>query len=224
VAWLGRGQARSPRPRRPEPGRPPRSGRHRPTRTRWHWSRPHPRPAASRRRPGLAARTARPGRLAAGQQARMARRRSSAPRQTPSGGSLLPVGAPWFFPSRVGLTRPSHTATQGRQAPRHSAAPPSMSRSRSRPPGCSGLGCELSAARGAARESGYFYVAARRGVCPIQGQGTNHGPAPPGVRGRGWTGLLGTGPRAMPLRVAPSYARGHVVSSRDEARNRTASV
>jgi hypothetical protein len=32
-------------------------------------------------------------------------------------------------------------------------------------------------------------------------------------------GLLGTGPRATPLRVAPGKARGHVVSSRDEAQH-----
>jgi hypothetical protein len=33
------------------------------------------------------------------------------------------------------------------------------------------------------------------------------------------TGLLGTGPRATPLRVAPGKARGHVVYSRDETQH-----
>ena len=32
-------------------------------------------------------------------------------------------------------------------------------------------------------------------------------------------GLLGTGPRATPLRVAPGKARGHVVHSRDETQH-----
>ena len=33
------------------------------------------------------------------------------------------------------------------------------------------------------------------------------------------TGLLGTGPRATPLRVAPGKARGHVVYSQDETQH-----
>jgi hypothetical protein len=53
------------------------------------------------------------------------------------------------------------------------------------------------------------------GVYRFQVQGRTHRPGPPGARGRGsrMTGLLGTGPRATPLRVAPGEARGHVVCS-----------
>jgi hypothetical protein len=46
---------------------------------------------------------------------------------------------------------------------------------------CSGSGGALPAARGAGPKEGYFYVAAWRGVCPIQVQGTIRGPALPGV-------------------------------------------
>jgi hypothetical protein len=53
------------------------------------------------------------------------------------------------------------------------------------------------------------------GVYRFQVQGRTHRPGPPGARGRGsrMTGLLGTGPRATPLRVAPGEARGHGVCS-----------
>jgi hypothetical protein len=56
----------------------------------------------------------------------------------------------------------------------------------------------------------YFYVPVRRGVCLLQVQGTSSGPAlPTWGRGRpGMTGLLGTGPRAMPLRAAPGRSSG----------------
>jgi hypothetical protein len=59
-------------------------------------------------------------------------------------------------------------------------------------------------------QGGYFYVPVRRGVCPLRVQGMSRGPALPtwAWAGPGMTGLLGTGPRAMPLRAAPGQGSG----------------
>ena len=142
---------------------------------------------------------------------------------------------PGSSPPRVGLTRASPTATQGRylacccvgrrrrglQA-RH-APRPAAAHEHGRLECSTFVPAQAGAvtARGQRNrpERGYLYVAAWRGVCPIQVQGTIRGPALPGGRGPRMTGLLGTGPRATPLRVAPGKARGHVVYSQDETQH-----
>ena len=66
----------------------------------------------------------------------------------------------------------------------------------------------------------YFYVPVRRGVCPFRVQGTSRGPALPGeMGGPGRTGLLGTGPRAMPLRAAPGEKLGAAACAAGTKRN-----
>ena len=69
----------------------------------------------------------------------------------------------------------------------------------------------------------YFYVPVRRGVCPLQVQGTSLGTGPPnlGVGEAGMTGLLGNRPRAMPLRAPRVEARGRSVCRRNQAQRAT---
>jgi hypothetical protein len=71
------------------------------------------------------------------------------------------------------------------------------------------------------QQGGYFYVPVGRGVCPFRVQGTSRGPALPGeMGGPGITGLLGTGPRAMPLRAAPGEKLGAAACAAGTKRNR----
>jgi hypothetical protein len=77
---------------------------------------------------------------------------------------------PWFFPSpgRANAGKPNgRSVVSGMPLGRRL-----MPSSRSRPSCLLRMGCDLSAAKGADRQGGYFYVAARHGVCPIQVQGT----------------------------------------------------
>ena len=75
--------------------------------------------------------------------------------------------------------------------------------------------------RGAATNAGYFCGPVPGDVCPLQVQGMSRGPALPGeMGGPGITGLLGTGPRAMPLRAAPGEKLGAAACAAGTKRNR----
>jgi hypothetical protein len=94
------------------------------------------------------------------------------------------------------LWRPANGPLRRRLSPRRSMAP---------------CGADLpDVIRGAAINAAYFCGPVRGGVCPLQVQGMSRGPAlPKGIWARpGITGLLGTGPRAMPLRAAPGESSG----------------
>jgi hypothetical protein len=63
-------------------------------------------------------------------------------------------------------------------------------------------------ASGAGPKEGYFYVAAWRGVCPIQVQGTIHGPAPPGGMGAEMNGPAGDRPQSNAAPHGPGQSPG----------------
>ena len=141
----------------------------------------------------------------------------------PSGDRLLPDGAPWFFPSpgRANAGKPNSQPRSVSTMPLRQPLTPRDSRPGKRhdkqqhasmikistlvPVQDPAVTCPRpeEPAPGA-----YFYLAARRGVCPIQVQGTTRRPALPRGRGPGRTGLLGNRPQSNAAPRGPGQSSG----------------
>jgi hypothetical protein len=103
------------------------------------------------------------------------------------------------------LWRAGNGPLRRRLSPCRSVAP------RGRPTRCDQRSCQ----------GGYFYVPVRRGVCPLQDQGTSGGPALPtwAWAGPGMTGLLGNRPQSNAAPRGPGSRLGAAACTAGNKRN-----